>query len=195
MEQLKELLKKECNYVPSDEVVDSLLRIGVPRHYKDNEIITAAGAVDANLYIVKEGIIRASHMNGDTEHVVGFGTPGNIYANKHSFTKMQPSYYEVTACCPTTLLVISNQDFQDWIDSTHEGTKWMMCLFLEELYFQEQNNSTVQNGRSIDRLESLMKNRAILFQKVRHKWIASYLRMSPEYLSSLLKKIYAADKS
>lgn len=175
--------------VPSDEVLESFVALGEERHYAEEEVVIGIGEVRPSVYIVKEGLLRMVDMNGHSERVVAFGLEGTVYASKHSFVKLQPSYYEVVACCDTVLLEISHDRMYEWLNSNHQGAIWFLRLMLEELYFWEYNNATVHNGSGAERLRSLIKTRPEIIGRVRQKHIASYLGITPEYLCRIRKKL------
>lgn len=189
MDTLKERLKHECDMMPSDEVLGSFISIGRERHYAEEETVIGVGEVNPSVYIVKEGLLRMVDMNGGRERVVAFGLEGTVYASKHSFVKLQPSYYEVIACCETVLIEIRHDRMYEWLNSNHEGAIWFLRLMLEELYFLEYNNATVHNGTGIERFRSLIKTRPEIIGRVRQKHIASYLGISPEYLCRIRQKM------
>lgn len=187
MEQLKERLRHECDMCPPDDVLDSFLSLGVERHYQTDEIVTRCGEVDPTVYVVKKGILRMVDMNGLKERVVAFGLEGTVYASKHSFVKLQPSYYEIAVCCPSVLLAIDRNSLEKWLWSNHAGVIWFLRLQLEELYFLEYNNATVHNGTGRERFLSLLKTRSEIIGRVKQKHLASYLGVTPEYLCRVRK--------
>ncbi len=187
-EELKRLMRHECDMVPSDDVLDSVLALGDVIEYDNDEIVTEAGEIAPYIYVVKEGILSISDMNGTKERTVAFACPGTICTNKHSFVKLMPSYYQIEACGSTVLVRIPRDRFLKWIDQSPEGTKWFLFLWLEELYCLELNNATVHNGTSIERLISLHRHRPEILGKVMQKKIASYLGITPEYLCRIKRK-------
>lgn len=189
MELLKKRLRQECDMVPSDTVLESFVALGTERRFREEEVVIGVGEVKPSVYVVKDGLLRMVDMNGGRERVVAFGLEGTVYASKHSFVKMQPSYYEVVACCDSVLLEISRDSMSRWLRSCHEGAIWFLRLMLEELYFLEYNNATVHNGTGLERFRSLLKTRPEIIGRVRQKHIASYLGISPEYLCRLRKKM------
>lgn len=50
-ESLKQLLRLECTFTLSDEVMDALLDTGVTRRLARGEAIIKAGDIDGNIYI------------------------------------------------------------------------------------------------------------------------------------------------
>lgn len=187
-EDLKRLMREECDMVPSDDVLDSVLALGDVIEYDNDDVVTEAGEIAPYIYIVKEGILSISDMNGTKERTVAFACPGTICTNKHSFVKQLPSYYQIEACGRTVVVRIPRERFLKWIEQSHEGTVWFMHLWLEELYYLELNNATVHNGTGAERLISLHRHRPEILGKVMQKKLASYLGITPEYLCRVKKR-------
>ena len=191
---LRQLLRKECGYIPTDETLDLLLEQTDKIVLPSGETLIHVGHTDDSLYIVVSGIIRFVDMDGEKERTFAFGTPGTIFMSKHSFVKGMPSYYQVEACCPTTLLRITHRRYDELLRTSHDFALWMLNLAHEELFYQEVKNSKVINGNAKERFLSIIKNRPEIIGSVQQKIIASYLNITPEYLSRLRRKTRSLHK-
>ena len=188
MEHLKGLLLEECDFKPSMETLGRFLALSSPVSLKSGGILTDAGKIDPDVYIVKDGIVRFVDMNGEKERTFAFAFPGTVFMNKHSFVRHLPSYYQVEACCRTTVLRVPQDSFRQLVKSDHEFAYWMLQIAYTELFFQEYKNSTVNNGDAKERFDALVKCRHEMMRLVPQKVIASYLGISPEYMSRLRGK-------
>lgn len=193
MEEMLQLLKGEMGYLPENNEMQVFLDNCEPLHLKRNDIIIEAGVLNSNVYIVKEGIIRFSDMNGDKERTFAFALPGTMFMSKHSFFKGLPSYYQVTACCDTTVLYTSKQTYYNIINTHHKLALWMLNYAYGELFFQEYKNANIQNGNAKERFKSILGDRPQLIRDVPQKILASYLGITPEYFSHL-KREYLTGK-
>lgn len=188
MEKLKTLLKQECDFPVSDRILNLFLGKAEIVKFKRDEKVMSPGEKSKWIWIVKEGIIRFVDMDGEKERTCAFCLPGTVFMSKHSFVKNLPSYYEMEACCPSVLLRVSHKDVESLLEKEHEFALWMLKLSWEELYYQEKKNSTVANGQAYERLRTLYKERPEIISNVKHRHIASYLGISPEYYTRLKKK-------
>lgn len=184
LQELHGRLDNECDFKLSDDIMREFLACGTWRHYDFDEVITEAGKYDPNCYIVGSGIIRYIHFNGDKEVTGCFGTPGTLFMSYHSYLFREGSYYEVRACCPTDLLVISSECVNAFIEKSHLFTRWLLRMAFTQLYLFDKKNSVI-NGNAKERYEALVKNRPEIISKVPLKIIASYLEITPQYLSVL----------
>ena len=181
MENLRQLLRQECEYVPSDSTLDEFLGAATLKHLHRSEILVHVGEVADSMYIVKEGILRLTDMNGDRERTFAFGLPGTVFVSKYSFVRQLPSYYQVEACCDSVVLCVPRRAYDSLIESNHDFTRWMLVLSQTELFYQEYKNSSVNNGSAAERFEALLRLRPEIPMNVSGRTVASYLDISPEY--------------
>lgn len=189
MEQLKKLIKQECNSNISDEILDMLLARTEAVEARAGECLVDAGMYSPCVWIVKRGIIRLVDMDGGRERTAAFALPGTIFTLKHCYVKDLPSYYEMWGCTDCEMLRVSRDDFEELLLASHPFAVWMYHYLMEELFFQEKKNSSVANGPAIERFAALYRHRPEIIREVPQKHIASYLGISPEYLCRLKRRM------
>lgn len=79
------------------------------------------------------------------------------------------------------------RDFDDLIKTNHEFAQWVLCYAQCQLYHFEKKTLLI-NGDASERFKGMLRNRPEIFEKVPKKTIASYLGITQQYLSVLLKK-------
>ena len=109
MENIKELLLKECDYPLPDKIMESFLEPKSEIFLKRNEILVMGGMINTNIYVVEEGILRYTYMDGTREVTFGFALPGTMLISMHSFYGHQPVFYQIEACCTSKVIKISKQ--------------------------------------------------------------------------------------
>ena len=189
-EAVKNLIKKELGYLPEGTGLDELLSKAHREIYMRGQVIIREGTKNANLYIVTRGILRMADMNGDRERTFSFALPGSIVTSKYSFVMDLPSYYRMEACCDTEILVINRDDFWEVVNRDHEFALWMLKYALGECFYQEYKNASVHNGTAADRYRRLLADRPEITDRVPQKMVASYLGVTPEYLSKLKRDYF-----
>ena len=155
-------------------------------HLRSGEILINAGEYNDNVFVVESGIIRLSDMNGESERTLAFGLPGTMFVSKHSFVKGEPSYYQIDACCETSLMKIPAKHYWKMVKTHHDFAIWALHMAQEELFYQERKNMVI-NGNAKDRFNAMLKNRPEIVRCVQQKIIASYLGITPQYLCRLKK--------
>lgn len=183
---LIKLLADECSYPLAEGILNEFLSGGTLISLRNGEILINAGEFNDNVFVVESGIIRFSDMNGESERTFAFGLPGTMFMSKHSFVKGEPSYYQIDACCESSLMKIPAKHYWNMVDTHHEFAVWALHMAQEELFYQERKNMVI-NGNAKDRFYAMLKNRPEIMKRVQQKIIASYLGVTPQYLCRLKK--------
>lgn len=171
-------------------MVDKLLQSGIYwecRNFKRNEFLKIAGSTDTDIYYIEKGSVRLFMMDEHEERIIRFGYTGNILVSLDSFLSGKPSEYYIQAIKKTTVKVASKSDFYNFIQSGEEHMKFWMNV-LEDLVLQQlEREKDLLINTPRERFERVLKRSPKLFQEIPNKYIANYLRMSPETLSRLKK--------
>ena len=154
---------------------------------KRNDYLKVKGSIDTNLYLVLSGSLRIFVVDEFEEHTIRFGYKNNLIAALDSFLNEQPSDFYIQALKSSTLKVISKTKFMDFIASSLENTKtWQ--LILENFVLQQmERERDILTSSPLERYNRVLKRSPQLFQEIPNKYIASYLRMTPETLSRIKK--------
>lgn len=188
MKSLKELIREECEYQLSEQMLDEMLSQMTERELKSKEVLIACGGIDTNIYIVKEGIFRVSYMNGLKEVTTGFALPGTMMVSWFSYYGGKPSYLQIDACCSSKVLQLSKQVFDRYISESHEFAQWVASMAHCQLYFYEMKQMVI-NGDAKERYLSLLANRPDIIRNVSLSVVASYLGVTPQYLSYIRRQL------
>lgn len=186
-ERLIELLKKESPYWPGDEVAERLFEAGRVITVEPWQPLIDWGEVKRDVYLLADGVIRKVDMNGSRERTMSFCMPGTIFSSKHGFCHNEPSTFRMEACCPCTVIAIPREKFWQLADEVPKFALWMLHIEYEELYHHEFKNATFNSGNAKERFRALLETRPEIFGRVPLKIIASYIGVTPEYLSRMRK--------
>lgn len=188
MEKFKKLLAEECSLSLSDELIELFLAPAETIRLKKNEVLIMSGQVDSNIYIVKEGVMRYSYMDGTKEVTFVFALPASMMIAMHSYYAHLPSFYQIEACCCSTILKIPQSHYDHLIATSHEFTRWALRYSQGQIFFLEKKDSVI-NGNAKEKFMSLIQKRPEIIEKVPLKHIASYLGITQPYLSLLKKQL------
>lgn len=191
MKKLKELLAQECSFRLSEKLIDKLLENAEIVKLKKNGILIMEGSIDSNVYILKDGIIRYSYMNGTKEMIFAFAMPGSVMIAMHSFYAHLPAFYQLEACCPSEVLKISPKHYNYLVETSHEFARWALTYSQAQIFYLEKKDSVV-NGDARERFLSLVGKRPEIVKKVQSKYLASYLGITQQYLSRLKAELKKA---
>ncbi|MDN5477966.1 MAG: Crp/Fnr family transcriptional regulator [Chryseobacterium sp.] len=171
-------------------MIQKLLNSGLhwrEKEFKRNEFLKMAGSTDTDIYFIDKGSIRIYMMDENEERIIRFGYTGNIIVSLDSFLSGKPSGFYMQAIRKTLVRIASKKDFYEFIHSNEENLKFWNSV-LEDLVLQQierEKDLLINSPR--ERFNRVLKRSPKLFQEVPNKYIANYLRMSPETLSRLKK--------
>lgn len=152
-----------------------------------NDYLKVSGSVDTNLYYVTEGSLRIFVIDEFEEHTFRFGYQHNFIAALDSFITEQPSDFYIQALKKTNVKVISKTAYYQFIKSSAETTQIWECILEQLIVQQMERERDILTASPLKRYQRVLKRSPQLFQEIPHKYIASYLRMTPETLSRIKK--------
>lgn len=175
---------------PITDLVENIERKGLWTNVLEldrNQFLKVKGSKDTNLYWLVQGSLRIYVVEENEEHTIRFGYTHNFIAALDSFLDEKPSDLYIQALKKTTVKVIDKATFMDLMKSTPENTTtWQ--LMLEQLVLQQmERERDILTVSPLERYTRVLKRSPQLFQEIPHKYIASYLRMTPETLSRIKK--------
>lgn len=217
LSHLRRLLALEATYRLPSALMDEFLAGGSVVELDTYGPMIDAGVFDPNIYIVKTGLIRGTYLDKNTEKTAGFALPGTMLLSFHCYYGLEPSYYRFEACCPTTVLRVPRQYFDDMLARSHEFTLWVMSAHQNQLYYNESKHRLL-SGDAKTRLMQLTRymsgNADIIedaqdagdshrtmvksglytrwkeiFRLVPSKIIASYLGITEQHLSKIKREV------
>jgi len=152
-----------------------------------NEYLKVAGSIDTDIYLITSGSLRIYVVEEYEEHTIRFGYENNIVASLDSFISEKPSDLYIQALKKTELKAISKAKFMALVRSSEEHlNSWLSTI--EQLVFQQlERERDILTTSPLERYKRVLSRSPQLFQEIPNKYIASYLRMSPETLSRLKK--------
>lgn len=152
-----------------------------------NEYLNVKGKINTNLYYVKTGSLRVYFMDDYEEHTIRFGYENSFLGALDSFVTDKPSDYYIQAIKRTELKVVSRDTFMGLVNSSAEN-QILWQTILQQLVFQQlEREIDLLTSSPQERYKRVLERSPQLFQEIPGKYIASYLRMTPETLSRIKK--------
>lgn len=152
---------------------------------KRNDFLVSKGQVETNLYYVKSGSMRIFYPVKDEEICAGFAYDHNLICSFPSFIRQQPSDYAIQALTTTDLHFIKRSEFFELFKFHHDIESAWRMLEEEALVGKIEREVEMLTFTPEERYKRLMDRSPHIFQIIPRKYIASYLRMSPETLSRI----------
>jgi CRP-like cAMP-binding protein len=143
------------------------------------------GEIERKLYFIKEGAVKVFYLTEFEEHIVRLGYNGSFLNSLSSFITEQPSELYIEAIKQSTVLILNKHEFYNYVNRD-ESTFREYTNFLEILITQQIDRELdLLVSSPSKRLERVLKRSPHLFQHIPLKYIASYLRMTPETISRI----------
>lgn len=150
------------------------------------DYLTRWGQVEQHLYFIESGTLAIFYEEGDNEQVVGFGYRDSLICSFPSFIRAEPSDYHIQALSACRLQGIARSDFYGLLEARAPLERLWRKMVEEALLGRIEREIDLLTVSPRERLQRLLNRSPHLFQLVPHKYIASYLRMTPETLSRTL---------
>ena len=152
-----------------------------------NEFLKVKGSVDTNIYYIESGSLRVFVLDDCEEQIIRFGYSENIIVSLDSFLTGKSSQFYIQAIKRTQIKAITKLQLQEFIAADISHLQWWANI-LEDLVLQQiEREIDILTISPKERYLRVLKRSPRLFQEIPNRYIANYLRMSPETLSRLKK--------
>ncbi len=155
--------------------------------YKRNDYLSVFGSKASDIYFIKEGSIRIFIEDEYEEHTIRLGYPGSIITALDSFISDKPSQFYMQALKHCEVEVASQADFMKFVNSDPAHLQLWLQINMQLVYQCIEREIDLLTNAPMERYKRVLSRSPRLFQEIPAKYIASYLRMTPETLSRLKK--------
>ncbi len=162
---------------------------------KRNNLILSIGQICKYEYFVLEGCVRSYYVDKAlNEHTIMFAIEGFWTGELYSFHKQVPSTFAIVAIEDTRVFRVSKSKLEQLYLEIPKFERYFRILLQNRLIALESQatNTTLGAAGAYQHFLKTFKN---IEQRVPLKHIASYLGITPTYLSRLRKKQYLKKKS
>lgn len=188
MDELKnQLLKSFFREIPfTTQQENGFFGLWKEYSFKQNELITEAGRIEKNFYVVLEGVQAIYLLNQKGEKLIlGFsysGSPSGIF---DSFIHQKPADTFLEALKPSKLLGISRTNYLHLFETYPDFYKWGHQFFQEILFGRLYREVELLTLSAEERYVAFMRRCPEELKVIPQKYLASYLNMKPETFSRL----------
>ena len=186
MEQLITYLKDLSKDLSTEDIDYFLSYWKIQKAINRNDYLLREGEVEKNMYFLVKGTLRIYATYKEQCEVLLY--PNNFCNEFLSFTTQKPSTYYVQALKPATVLGISSVDFHNCL-LNNRAIESAWRIHTERLLLYRIERQLLLRLSAKKRVERLVELDPDLFQHFAKKYIASYLHITPETFSRIIKTI------
>lgn len=155
-----------------------------------NELIEESGEVTRYFINVVEGCLMTYYTDSEaSDHVLQFATAGWWTGDLNSFTNGAPSIYSTKALTDSKVLLIPKIQMDELLEKHPKFEKYFRIIFQNSLITHQQRIIRNLSMPAEGRYQFFLKKYPTLEQFVPQKLIASYLGITPEFLSKIRRKL------
>jgi len=157
-----------------------------PRLYRKRQYVLQEGDVCNVFNFVVNGCLRMYKIDeAGTIHIIQFAIENWWISDMGSFYSIQPSEMNIEAVEDTTVLQIKHSDVLELYTNAPKFNQLFRVLVENNLIgMQKRLLQTISSDARV-RYESFMKQYPTLANRIPNTYIASYLGITPEFLSKI----------
>jgi CRP/FNR family transcriptional regulator, anaerobic regulatory protein len=184
------LIQHIRNIIDLDEREAAVIHKYIETHqFKKKEFILRDRKVCKHLYFVEKGCLRMYFINQKgVEQITQFALDGWWISDYQSFVNTSPSDYYIQTIEESVIVSISNQNLDKLLVELPQLEKYFRII-MQKAVASAQHRSKLLYEMSKEEFYTHFSTSFPEFMlRVRQYMIASYLGLTPEYLSELRKK-------
>lgn len=159
------------------------------KRYRKKEYILQAGSIERYQYFIEEGCIRGFIIDYQgKEHNIAFGFKDYWFGDMESFVNHTKANYNFQALEALTVLAISKDHWDKLTEEIPAFASYASDLFRNAMIFQQNRIADHFMYSAEQRYFNLIEKFPEILTHISLKNIASYLGVTPEFISILRKK-------
>jgi CRP-like cAMP-binding protein len=191
MVDFKGILATIEKHITLDDVERAVLLSSIEsRLVKAGEIIARSGEQSQYFIYVNMGCLMTYFTDSEgVERVLQFATASWWTGDLDSFSKHTKSCYTTRALIDTEVFLIPEKAFETLLEKVPKLEKYFRILFQNSLVAHGRRITEINSYSAEERYESFRQRYPTLEQFVPQKYIASYLGVTPEFLSKVRRRL------
>lgn len=184
---LLQSISKYISLTPEEETFFiSLLQ---PKKIRKKQFLTQEGDINHSAKFVLSGLLRMYSVDKNGfEHIIQFAPAGWWIGDLHSYNKQQPGNLFIDAIEDTDIVEISRTAIQTLYEKVPKFERFFRILAENALAAYQQRLSSNLSLPAKDRYGYFVELYPSLSQNLPQKYIASYIGVTPEFLSKMLNQ-------
>jgi CRP-like cAMP-binding protein len=172
---------------PEIEYLSSVL---IPRPFKQGELIVRSGEPARYLLFANAGNLMTYYTDADgVDHVIQFASEGWWSGDVYSLSDEPVTRYSTRGLSTGEVLLLPRLAHQQLLASYPKFERYFRIMFQKSLLRQQLRYIEAHATSAEERYRSFARSYPTLVQEVPQKYIASYLGITPEFLSKVRNKL------
>lgn len=182
----RDILKLE-----DDNLIEILNREHKVDHVRKGKIILRAGEIPGKIYFLQEGLFRGFYIDSDGHEITDcFGfEPGTPMVSCLDLDTANPINIEILE--DSTVVGVPLNTIMQCIDRSIDMLKMYNRFLRMSLEYHWENKMILARCSAAGRYEWFLKRYPGLVDRVSHKYIASFIGISPVSLSRVRKRLHS----
>jgi CRP-like cAMP-binding protein len=176
-------------YPVSDASVEELVLHLNEHRYPKNHLLTQTGVKDNHVYFIEEGCARTYFNAGNTEVTNWFTTEGNITFSSTSLYHTLPALEYVQLLEDSLIYQMPIKALNKLYETNIDIANWSRVIHQEALLKMQNLRLDRLSLSAKERYEKFITENPGLIGRVNLGFIASYLGMTQQHLSSLRAEV------
>ena len=150
--------------------------------------LSQEGDISKGPFFVTKGILRSYTVDKNGfEHVLQFAPPGWWMADMYSLITQQPGSLSIDAVEDSDVLLLPKQELDKLYNEIPAFERFFRILAENALVTFQQRLIDNLSLTAKERYENFCKRYPLLIERLPQKQVASYIGVTPEFLSKMLK--------
>lgn len=173
----------------SDGNLKTVLTAFQERRLERKEFLLSEGETSNHMRFVIEGSLRSYYLKEDGQEFISqFGIPGWWINDLYSYLTQKPAIYYIQAITPARVLQIHRDQLTQLYDEVPIIERFYRIKFERAYVALQERNLKGMSLTAKERYEQFREQYRDIEQSVPQYMIASYLGITPEFLSALRRK-------
>jgi CRP-like cAMP-binding protein len=187
----KSILSNISRHITLDEREVSLFTsMLLPLRVKQHEQVAKRGEQTRYFIHVNSGCLMSYFTDSeDVDHVLQFATAGWWTGDLQSFTRQVPSIYATRALADSEVFLLPRASMDELLEKAPKFERYFRIIFQNSLITHQDRLLQVYSTTADERYRAFREKYPSLEQYVPLKYIASYLGITPEFLSKVRRKM------
>jgi len=172
----------------SDAEKEYLASILVVKRVKKGELLLQQDDIAEKIYFVESGSLRGYSINElAKESTIMFAIKGWWITDMNSFVNKEPSILSIIALEETNIIRLDSKTLEELYRQVPKFERFFRILF-QNAYIREQQRAYFKIAYStLENYKRFLVKYPHIVEKITQKQIASYLGVTPEFLSTIKK--------